>query len=93
MAKSRKEYMKEAERSMYKILQAYAEEHDTIPDNIQSLIRSACTKANHKILTSLNQIAAKDMGVSVGLAIGTTEYNKLRHEIVEGTNDVNDLRV
>lgn len=63
MAKTkRKEYMEEAERAILSMFVSYSKDHNEIPDGIDSLFKSALTRARSKVHSSLIKEAAKRLG-------------------------------
>lgn len=96
MAK-RKAYMEKAEELFIELLQFYASEHDTIPANIDTILKGACTRARNKVLANLHKMALEEIKPRRHYhhfnAMEFTEYNKTRHTIMKGLTHVQDIRL
>lgn len=62
MAK-RKEYLEEAERAIVRLLIAYSEEHDQIPDF--SVLKSALTKSYNKVHSDIHDDIRRDLKIKM----------------------------
>ena len=89
--------MEKAEELFVELLKFYASEHDTIPANIDIVLKGACTRARNHILSNLHQMTLDEMKSRKHYyhfyAPEFAEYNNIRHSIIKGLTNVQGVRL
>ena len=89
--------MEKAEELFVELLKFYASESDTIPANIDTILKGACTRARNTVLNNLHQMALEEMKSHKSYchfsATEFSEYNNIRHSIIKGLNNVQGIRL